>query len=82
MVAVRCNAASPVPVPTTGFVTAPDDVPYALIATCDGIQQVRLLDDARLTCQSIRVGDYLEASGVKQHEQLFDADSVTIRRPR
>jgi uncharacterized repeat protein (TIGR01451 family) len=80
VVAVRCNAASPVPVPTTGFVTAPDDVPYALIATRDGIQQVRLLDEARTTCRSIREGDYLEASGEKQHELLFEAESVTITR--
>jgi hypothetical protein len=56
------------------------DIPYVVIGTIDGDQRVRLRGDARATCSSIRVGDYLEADGEKQHEQLFDADDVTIRR--
>ena len=31
-------------------------------------------------CRSIQPGDYLEADGEKQHEFLFHADSVEIRR--
>jgi uncharacterized repeat protein (TIGR01451 family) len=80
VVGVRCLVATPVPELTTGFVAAPDDVPYVLIATRDGIEEVRLTGEARAACQSIQVGDYLEADGVKQNEQLFDADSVTIHR--
>ena len=44
------------------------------------IQQVRLLEDARTACRSIRVGDYLTAEGEKVHEQLFDAYEVDIIR--
>ena len=77
---VRCEAGTPVPSTKSGFVAVPDDVPYALIATGDGIQQVRLLDDARTVCRSIRVGDYLTAEGEKVHEQLFDAYDADVER--
>jgi CSLREA domain-containing protein len=54
--------------------------PTATIATRDGLQVVVLL--CRDGCDEPRVGDYLEAEGVKEHEGLFYADSVTSRRPR
>jgi type VI secretion system secreted protein VgrG len=56
------------------------DIPYVVIGNVDGDQRVRLRGDAKSMCSSIRIGDYLEADGEKQHEQLFDADEVTIRR--
>jgi type VI secretion system secreted protein VgrG len=56
------------------------DIPYVVIGNVDGDQRVRLRGDAKSMCSSIRIGDYLEAEGEKQHEQLFDADEVTIRR--
>ena len=48
----------------------------------DTRQVVRLLRSAREACASIQVGSYLEADGTKQHEGLFEADDVTIARPR
>ncbi|MFN8525950.1 MAG: hypothetical protein U0821_22850 [Chloroflexota bacterium] len=55
--------------------------PFAIIATRDGFQTVRLRKEARNACTSIRLGDYLEADGEKQTEQLFDADDVELKRP-
>jgi hypothetical protein len=54
--------------------------PSVVIANRDGLVEIRLLKEAQRACCSIRVGDYLEVAGQKQHEALFDADSVEIRR--
>jgi hypothetical protein len=51
-----------------------------LIATLDGVQRVMLACDAEVSCPDVRVGDYLEAEGVKENEELFYADEVTITR--
>jgi len=81
VVGVRCDLGAAIPVQAQGEVPFNrDEVPYALIVTVDGIQQVRLLYDTRTQCGSIQPGDYLEVDGVKQNESLFDAESVTIRR--
>jgi hypothetical protein len=50
------------------------------IATRDGQQVIVLL--CRDSCQDPRVGDYLEADGVKENEALFYADSVSSRGTR
>lgn len=50
----------------------------ATIATRDGLQVVVLL--CRDGCDDVRVGDYLEADGSKEHEGLFYADGVSSRR--
>jgi hypothetical protein len=55
-------------------------VPTVVIANRDGLLEVRLLRGAAAVCGSIRVGDYLEADGEKQSEQLFDATDVQVRR--
>ena len=55
--------------------------PYVVIANRDGLVKVVLFKDASQVADDIRVGDYLEADGEKQHEQLFHADSVEISRP-
>lgn len=81
VVGVRCDLGAAIPAQAQGVVPFNrDDVPYALIATGDGIQQVRLLFDTVTQCGSIQEGDYLEVDGVKQTESLFDAESVTILR--
>ena len=64
---------------TMGNSSPPKSI-YVVIANVDGNQKVRLGKDAAASCPAIRVGDYLEAEGVKQHEQLFDADDVAIDR--
>ena len=83
VVGVRCQPSDPVPDAAQGPVPFnADDAPYALIITVDSppAMQVRLLRDARQACRSIQVGDYLEAEGEKQHEYLFDAEDVELRR--
>ncbi len=56
--------------------------PSVVIANRDGEVEVRLVKEAQDACRSISVGDYLEAAGEKQHEHLFDADSVDVKRRR
>jgi hypothetical protein len=56
--------------------------PYVVIANRDGLVKVVLYKDAAKVAGSIRVGDYLEADGEKQHEQLFDAYDLSIKRGR
>ena len=59
-----------------------DPWPYVVIANRDGAVEVRLIKEAQAACSSIQLGDYLEADGDKQHEHLFHADSVEIKRRR
>jgi hypothetical protein len=54
-------------------------IPYAVIGTRDGAQQLLLIHEAARLCSSIHVGDYLEADGEKQSEELFHAHDVTIK---
>ena len=61
-------------------VHADEDPPYVVIANVDGLVKVVLLKDAATTARSIRVGDYLEADGEKIHEQLFEADDVSVKK--
>ena len=56
--------------------------PSVTIANRDGEVEVRLIKEAQAACSSIHVGDYLEADGEKQHEGLFHANSVDIKRRR
>ena len=56
--------------------------PSVVIANRDGAVEVQLVKEAQAACPSISVGDYLEADGEKQHEELFHADSVEIKRRR
>jgi hypothetical protein len=50
------------------------------IANRDGAVESKLIKEAQAACSSIQVGDYLEADGEKQHEGLFYADSVEVKR--
>jgi hypothetical protein len=52
--------------------------PYVVLGMRDGKQTVRL--SCGDNCPDIRVGDYLEAEGTKEHEQLFEAESVVVTR--
>jgi hypothetical protein len=76
VIEVRCSTS----VPPETEVSFPDHAPYLVIATMDGKQQLRLLYDTRNQCQSVRVGDYAEADGEKQHELLFDAHNLSTSR--
>jgi uncharacterized repeat protein (TIGR01451 family) len=77
VLAVRCSGTTP---PVEGLREDDgQDVPYAIIETIDGKVKLRLHDDARRACTSIRIGDYLEANGEKVHEFLWDIEGVVIR---
>lgn len=52
--------------------------PTVSVANRDGIVTVVLQHEATAVCTSIKVGDYVEADGQKEHEQLFYADSLDI----
>jgi hypothetical protein len=52
--------------------------PSVVIGTRDGRQVVRL--DCSGGCPEVQVGDYLEAEGSKEHEQLFLAEGVVVTR--
>ncbi len=81
----RTNTGGRDDVATEGNVLAVhcDEEPHwVLIANRDGDVKLLLHHEARAACREIRVGDYLEASGEKEHEQLFEAHDLTIRRGR
>jgi hypothetical protein len=54
--------------------------PYVVIGNKDGLVRVNLLCGNQ--CPKVQVGDYLEAEGEKQHEQLYDATDVTVKHVR
>jgi hypothetical protein len=54
--------------------------PYILIGSEDGLVKVVLL--CRDGCATTRVDDYVQADGEQQHELLFHADSLEVRRRR
>ena len=79
----RTNRGNKADVHTEGNVTAVAcDAPWpsVTIANRDGLVQVRLVKGAQQQCSAIQVGDYLEVDGEKVHEQLFDAEDITIIR--
>jgi hypothetical protein len=80
VVGVRCKGSDSLPTLKRGFISKPDEAPYALIGTRDGVQQIILTDDAKSDCKKIETGDYLKAEGEKEHEQLFIADEIEIKR--
>ena len=49
-----------------------------VLGNLDGRVTVLLRCGAR--CPTIRVGDYVEVDGEKVHEQLYEAESVTVVR--
>jgi hypothetical protein len=54
--------------------------PSVTIANRDGDVVLRLIHDAKASCRLVQPGDYVEAIGEKQHEQLYDAHQLTVRR--
>ena len=55
-------------------------IPTVTIANRDGNVVLQLHHDAKLACELVRPGDYIEAVGEKQHEQLYEVDQLTVRR--
>jgi len=66
---------------TEGDVAAVDlakQPPEVVILTRDGRQTVQLLCGDQ--CPTVRVGDYIEVDGTKEHEGLFYAENVKVTR--
>jgi hypothetical protein len=85
VVAVRCSPGDALPAALAGqsLPFDPDDpAPYIVVGTRDGLQQIRLRGDAASVCSSIGPGSYVQVEGVKEDEGRFDADDVTLSRPR
>jgi Spy/CpxP family protein refolding chaperone len=77
VLALRCAAAQPVPDALAGPVSFDvNEVPYAVIATRDGLQQIRLHGETGKLCDSIKAGEYLVVDGTKQSESVFDAEEL------
>ncbi|MFN8633394.1 MAG: hypothetical protein U0893_06025 [Chloroflexota bacterium] len=55
-------------------------IPTVTIANRDGTVVLNLLHDAKDACALVKPGDYVEAIGEKQNEQLYDAHQITVRR--
>jgi hypothetical protein len=55
-------------------------IPTVTIANRDGDVVLQLLHDARGSCGLVQPGDYVEAIGEKQHELLYEAHQLTVRR--
>jgi hypothetical protein len=55
-----------------------ENPPYVVIANRDG--HVKVMMECGSQCPKVNVGHYLEADGVKEHEALFYAESVTIKK--
>jgi len=73
------NAGNRADVATEGNVMAVTRTPDGLtivIANADGL--VTVVYPCGAGCPTIRVGEYVQVSGEKQHEQLYQADEVTV----
>jgi hypothetical protein len=54
--------------------------PFVVLANRDGPMKIILIKDAAKLAGSIKVGDYIEVDGQKEHEKLFYADEVSVSR--
>jgi len=52
--------------------------PVIFIASMDGVVELRLFGRAREMLPSVTVGQYVVATGTKEHEQLYDIDDLSI----
>jgi hypothetical protein len=54
------------------------DPPELIVGTVDGQAVVRVMKTDEIVRNGVRLGDYIEADGEKQSEQLFFADSLSV----
>ena len=52
--------------------------PEIIIGSVDGQTIVRVLKTDEIALNGVRLGDYIEASGEKIHEQLFEATQLSV----
>lgn len=54
------------------------DPPQLIVGSVDGLTVVRVLKTDEIVRNGVQLGDYIEATGNKQNEQLFDADQISV----
>jgi hypothetical protein len=54
------------------------DPPQLIVGSVDGLTVVRVLKTDEIVRNDVHLGDYVEATGNKQNEQLFDADQLSV----
>ena len=52
--------------------------PELVIGSVDGATIIRVLKTDEIVRNGVRLGDYIEASGEKIHEQLFEATALSV----
>jgi hypothetical protein len=54
------------------------DPPELIVGSVDGQTVIRVLKTDEIALNGVRIGDYIEAKGEKQHEQLFEATELSV----
>ena len=54
------------------------DPPQLIVGSVDGLTVVRVLKSDEIARNGVQLGDYIQADGTKQNEQLFDADQISV----
>jgi len=54
------------------------DPPVLMVGGVDGVTVVRVLKTDEIAINGVGLGDYVQATGEKQNEQLFDATELSV----
>jgi hypothetical protein len=54
------------------------DPPELYVGSTDGLTTIRVIKTDEIAINGIRLGDYIQATGEKQNEQLFDATELSV----
>jgi len=54
------------------------DPPQLIVGSLDGLAVVRVLKTDEIARNDVHLGDYIEATGNKVNEELFDADALSV----
>jgi hypothetical protein len=54
------------------------DPPELVVGSVDGLTVIRVLKTDEIALNGVRLGDYIEAIGEKQNEQLFEANALSV----
>ena len=54
------------------------DPPELMVGSVDGVTVVRVLKTDEIAINGVGLGDYIQATGEKQNEQLFDATELSV----
>ncbi len=54
------------------------DPPELIVGSVDGAVVVRVLKTDEIAMNGVKIGDYVELTGEKIHEQLFEATAISV----